>query len=456
MTTIEVHRPTSSTRAQRSKQRAWGVTILLFAFFSLNFVDKAVIGLASDQIRDEFGISSAQFGLLGSAFFWLFAVGAIVFTWLFKKTYYTWAAAFLMLAWLVCLAPAVFPISFGGLLASRIVLGFVEGPTHALCQSTVADLFGPNKRAFAGAVVNAGSSVGPLVAAPILTWIIITFSWHTAFGVLAACAAAWLVCWQLYVDRFPLRRAHSSAAAAPIEDEAGTDQATGEAAADVVVPFGRLLALRSFWGLAMACFAGYLISALEVTWLPAYLHKALGYSHQTAGNLMVLPYLAAIAVLLGAGLLSGWLMRRGHTSHVARGRLTAVLLVIGGLAMALFTRLQPGPFQLTLVVIAFAVNSVPFSIAFHGASDFLPAKQRTAFFGCIVGVYSLAGIAAPYVLGLVVEHAKTPAAGYAQGFLWIGFVIAVLGGVGGLLVNPERARATLERVALERSVGGAK
>lgn len=456
MTTLEVHPPMPSSRVMRNRRRAWGVTILLFFFFSLNFADKAVVGLASDQIRSDFGISAAQFGLLGSAFFWLFAAGAILFTWIFKKTYYTWAAAFLMLSWLICLAPAIFPISFGGLLASRIVLGFVEGPTHALCQSTIADLFGPNRRAFAGAVVNAGSSVGPLIAAPALTWVILTFSWHAAFAVLAVCAAVWLVCWLLYVDRFPLRRSASRVVPGWIENRADSEPLAEEPVVDIDVPFGRLLALRSFWGLAMACFAGYLIAALEVTWLPAYLHKALGYSHQAAGNLMILPYLATIVVLLGAGLLSGRLLRRGHSSHVARGRLTAVLLVIGGLAMALFTRLQPGPIQLALVVVAFAVNSVPFSIAFHGASDFLPAKQRTAFFGCIIGVYSLAGIAAPYALGMVIEHAKTPAAGYAQGFLWIGIIIAVLGGIGGMLVNPERARATLETVALERSIGGAK
>ncbi|UUK33906.1 MFS transporter [Rhodococcus opacus] len=191
MVTIETSPgDTGQRRPRPASRRAWGIVVLLFLFFTLNFADKAAIGLASHQIRDNLGITAGQYGLLSSAFFWLFAVGAVTLTAVLRKISYTWGAGLLMVTWIVSMLPLTVQTSFGVLLACRIALGFFEGPTHALCQSIVADRFAPDKRATAGALVNAGSSVGPLVAAPVLTWVILTWSWHAAFAV----SLRWVCC----------------------------------------------------------------------------------------------------------------------------------------------------------------------------------------------------------------------------------------------------------------------
>ncbi|MFC0454448.1 MFS transporter [Rhodococcus jostii] len=415
-------------------RRAWGIVLFLFLFLTLNFADKAAVGLSSQQIRHDLGLTAGQYGLLSSAFFWLFAVGAVTLSAVLRKISYTWGAALLMLAWILSMAPLTVPTSFGVLITCRIVLGFFEGPAHALCQSIVADRFAPEKRATAGAIVNAGSSVGPLIAAPTLTWVILAWSWHAAFVVLVAVGVLWLIGWLWYADQLPFRKTEGGDGTPEVHD----------ANSDIVVPFRRLLMLRSFWGLVMLSFAGYLISSLKVAWLPAYLNEGLGYSAGTVGALVTIPYVVAVVVLLSAGILSGRLLRRGHSSRVARGYLTGAYLVAGGLSMMIFTQLDPGPMQLVFVIAAFAVNSVAFSVAFAGASDFLPARQRVAFFGCIIAAYSVAGIVAPYALGLIVEHSPTAAAGYSTGFLCVGVTVCVLGVIGGVMLDPEKARATLE------------
>ncbi|MGW6462044.1 MFS transporter, partial [Streptomyces sp. NPDC055078] len=281
-------------RGARPDRRAWGVVILLFVFYTLNFADKAAIGIAAGPIREDLGLSAGQFGLASSAFFWLFALGAVSFTVALRWISFKWAAAFLMVTWVVSMAPLTMPTTFGVLLVSRIVLGLFEGPTHALCQSIVADRFPPEKRAFAGAVVNTGSSVGPLICAPALTWLIVTYSWHAAFIALIAAGLLWLVVWLLCIERQPLRKQ-------PTLDDATDTDPNGH----IDVPFTTLLKLRSFWGLAMLSFAGYLITSLKISWLPAYLNEGLGYATTTVGTLITVPYICAIAVLLGSGAVSG-------------------------------------------------------------------------------------------------------------------------------------------------------
>ncbi|NKY87689.1 MFS transporter [Nocardia veterana] len=433
-----------NSRADKKPQipaKAWILVLFLFLFFTLNFADKALIGLAATHIRHDLHLSASQYGLLSSAFFWLFALGAVALAIVLRKITYVWGGVLLMSAWVFTMLPLTVPTTFGVLLVSRMLLGFFEGPAHAFCQSVVADRFPPERRAFAGALVNSGSSIGPLVAAPTLTWVILTWSWHTAFFVLVVVGGLWILAWVRFTDRMPFRNsAHP-----------GTRTTVGSGDLDpnghIVVPFYRLLMLRSFWGLVLMSFAGYMISSLKVSWLPAYLHDGLGYSERVVGALSSIPYAAAVVVLLSAGLLSGRLLRIGYSARLARGALTGLYLLGGGVAMIAFTQTGAGIMQLILVTVAFSVNSVAFSVAFAGAADFLPARQRVAFFGCIIAAYSVAGIVAPYGLGLLVDPAPDPAQGYATGFLTVGIAVCVLGVLGALMLNPEKARADLERLS---------
>lgn len=417
-----------------TSKRYWGIVLMLLIFSMLNFADKAAIGLASKPIRESMGLTASQYGLLSSAFFWLFAIGAVVLTAAFRKISYTWAMGILMFTWILTMLPLTVPTTFGVLFASRIALGFFEGPAHAMCQSIVHGLFPPEKRATAGAIVTSGTSLGPLIAAPLLTWIILRWDWHASFIFLVAVSVVWIIMWFFFADKLPFKKRPET-----LEEKEVAVDPNG----DIKVPFYRLLMLPSFWGLALLSFAGYLITSLKVTWLPAFMNEGLGYSMQTVGVLVSIPYVCAAILLLASGALSGWMLKRGFSSRAARSYLTAAFLLFAGVCMISFTKVEPGTLQLVLVVAAFSINSIAFAIGFAGASDFLPAHQRASFFGCIVAVYSVAGMVAPYVLGLIVENAPTPTEGYANGFFIVGIVICVFGVIGGLMLNPARARIRL-------------
>src|SRR5208282_5368522 len=56
----------------------WLTVALLFLFMLINFADKAVIGIAAVPIMQEMKLSPREFGLVGSSFFLLFALSAVV------------------------------------------------------------------------------------------------------------------------------------------------------------------------------------------------------------------------------------------------------------------------------------------------------------------------------------------------------------------------------------------
>src|SRR5207237_7987955 len=68
----------AASRHSGTPMGAWLIVSLLFLLMVINFADKAVIGIAAVPIMDELKLTPREFGLLGSSFFLLFAVSAIV------------------------------------------------------------------------------------------------------------------------------------------------------------------------------------------------------------------------------------------------------------------------------------------------------------------------------------------------------------------------------------------
>src|SRR3979409_2095902 len=89
--------------AQPTPKGAWKVTSLLFLFMLVNFADKIVVGLAGVPIMAELKLEPEQFGLLGSSFFFLYAISAIVVGFIVNHIATRWVLLALALIW--ALAP---------------------------------------------------------------------------------------------------------------------------------------------------------------------------------------------------------------------------------------------------------------------------------------------------------------------------------------------------------------
>ncbi|MGW4339615.1 MFS transporter [Rhodococcus koreensis] len=412
--------------APPSRSRAWTVTALLFAFLVLNFADKAVLGFAGLHIQRDLGITPQQFGLVQSAFFWLFAVGAIVLGALSSRIGVRWLLAVLMLIWIVTMVPLLGPVSFGVLLACRIVLGFAEGPAYALATHSVHSWFSPEKRALPGGIVTAGASVGPLLAAPVLTWVIVTWSWHAAFGVLIVLGGAWAVVWLIFGKNAP---SHTAAADGTVE------------LADA--SYRTLLTTGTVVGIALLTFFSYWSTTLKVAWLPVYLSDGLGYDTITAGRLIMLPYAFAAAGAIGAGFLSNRLTVRGVSRRVSRGFLAGGLIVAAGVSMIAFTLLSAGLPQMVFITLAFSLNTAAYAVAFTSIADIVHPSKRGPILGFLVAFYSMAGVLAPLVLGYFVGNASDKVTGYGHGFALTGILMTLGGAAATFLVRPEHDAAKL-------------
>ncbi len=97
---------------QPTPKGAWKITFLLFLFMLVNFADKIVVGLAGVPIMTELKLEPEQFGLLGSSFFFLFSISAIVVGFIVNRIATRWVLLALAVIWALAQFPMVGTVSF--------------------------------------------------------------------------------------------------------------------------------------------------------------------------------------------------------------------------------------------------------------------------------------------------------------------------------------------------------
>ncbi len=317
---------------------AWKITFLLFLFMLVNFADKIVVGLAGVPIMTELKLDAEQFGTLGSSFFLLFSISAIVVGFIVNSVPTRWVLLAMAVIWSVAQFPMVGTVSFTTLLICRIILGAGEGPAFSVAVHAIYKWFPDEKRTLPTAILSQGSAFGVILAVPALNWIIVNHSWHYAFGALGVVGLMWVVAWLVMGKEGPLV------------------QTVAMAANDPRVPYFQLLTSRTFIGCCAATFGAYWALSLGLTWFTPFIVQGLGFSQKDAGWISVLPWVFGAVVVLLAGWISQVMLTRGFTTRGARGVLGSVPLIIGGLILATMSYAAPGGMMIALLVVGYRVE----------------------------------------------------------------------------------------------------
>ena len=415
---------TSRTRPAATPKGAWKVTFLLFLFMLVNFADKIVVGLAGVPIMTELNLSAEQFGLLGSSFFFLFSISAIVVGFIVNKVPTRWVLLVLALVWAVAQFPMVGSVGFTTLLICRIILGAGEGPAASVAVHAIYKWFPDEKRAMPTAILSQGSDFGVILAVPALNFVIVNYGWHYAFGALGIVGLMWSAAWLWLGQEGPL---------AEIELAGLREQR---------VPYLQLLTSRTFVGCVAATFGAYWALSLGLTWFTPFLVKGLGFSQQQAGFISILPWVFGACVVMTTGWLSQRLMARGVSTRMARGVLGATPLIFGGMLMAAMPHVDGATTRIALLVVGSGLCGSIYVVCAPMIGEFTPVSQRGAVIAIYGALYTLAGIIAPVVMGKMIQASGSLLDGYMSGFT-INAVIMVIAGLTGLALlwpNTERAR----------------
>ena len=409
----------------RPEKGAWAIVALLFVFMMINFADKAIIGLAGVPIMNELNLTPKQFGLVGSSFFFLFSISAIVTGFIVNRIKSKWALLAMGLIWALVQFPMLGTVGIELLIACRIVLGAGEGPAYPVALHATYKWFPDKERAIPTAVIAQGSAIGVVIAIPLLNLIITNYSWHYAFGALGIVGLLWVVAWAFLGKEGSI-----------VESAAEQGLVAGAR-----VPYRDLLLNPTNIASWCAYFGAYFGLALVLSWFTPYLVKGLGFDQATAGKLTALPFIVGFFVVIAGSWLSQRMMQNGSSSRSARGIVCGIAICLGGFALLAAPYATSVAMTIALIIAGTTLPSVVYILSPAILSEITPVSQRGAILAINSAVGTSAGIIAPYIMGSVIEGAASAAEGYSNGFTVCGVVTLIGGLIGLIFLRPENERA---------------
>ncbi len=157
----------------------------------------------------------------------------------------------------------------------------------------------------------------------------------------------------------------------------------------------------------------------------------------------MLPWVFGASMVLLAGWLSQHLLATGVSTRASRGVLGAAPLVFGGAVLLLMPYVDSPGWRVALLVLGTGVSGAIYVVCPAMIGEFTPTSQRGAVISIYGAIYTLAGVAAPFVMGSVLEDAATPLEGYLAGFQILAAILIAAGTLGLLLLWPNSDRARL-------------
>lgn len=458
---VKVSRPEIDAKRGMSKQtlnRAWLITGLLILFQMINFADKAVLGLVAESVMSELGMTSTQFGFIGSSFFFLFAISGIIVGFIAEKVQTRWLILVMGISWAVL----QFPMLLGGgamaLLVTRIVLGAAEGPASSISLTHVQGWFEPSTRGFPSSLVASGTTIGPVVAAPILAYIIAhpDLGWRWAFGFLGLVGLIWTVLWAIVAKEGPYSHFKSKEndqklQAVPVIYDPNCKSIVKYVDVLTIVPIVRIFFSKMFLSSFLAGLGCFWSLGFLTTWAPKYIASIGTFSPEIIAAVSSLPWILGAISLAGAGYFSRIFMKKGVTVHISLGFVFGLLVFVSGIAFYLIPFLS-GAICILLITVA-AGFAMCFPLATMAVGFSVSSKQRAAVMATLVATSSIGGIVSPTMVGylmdaagyiqpakgvpLVPEMAEKLIIGMNHGFEYIGIYMIIAGLISMVFLNPD-------------------
>lgn len=290
------------------KHLRWWIVWTLFGSTVINYINRQTLSVLAPVIASELRLTHTDYSRIVSAFqiayavMWL--VGGVILDLIGTRL----GLALAMVWWSVASILTPLAHSVASFSAFRFLLGMGEGFNWPGASKSVAEWFPARERGLAVAIFDSGSSVGAVLAPPLVAGIAALLGWRYAFVAIGLLGFFWLIPWLRFYQPFARHPRLGAGERALIESGRDAPAASPEPG---VRRWLALLRDRNVWGIAMGRALTDPVWWFYVFWLPEYLSDARGFSLKQIGAFAWIPFLFSDLGNFTAGLASGFLIRRG-------------------------------------------------------------------------------------------------------------------------------------------------
>ena len=376
-----------------------GLVLLLGAAIFLNYVDRGAIGIAAPLMKSDLGLSDEEYGLVFSAFFWIYAPVQLFAGWLCDRfSVYRLMSAGILL-WAVATLLMGFAGGFASLLVLRVMLGIGESISFPGSSKIIARHVPAEQRGMANAVVATGLALGPAIGTLAGGLILGSLGWQAIFLVFGIVTLIWLLPWRRVVQSLPT---------------------TGHRDVGANVPVGELLTKWPLWSMSIVHALGNYCFYFLLAWLPLFLTKSRGFSIGEMTMLATLGYAVQGACALGYGHFSDWWTRSGRSEALCRRWMMVISQALAAVAI-LGLAFAHSALAIGFLLCVAGAASASLSLNLYAVAQmFSGPRAAGTWVGVQNAIGNLSGILGPIITGIVVQRA-----GYNSAFILTAAVAAV-------------------------------
>lgn len=400
-------------RPGRTTSRKWWVCGLLLLASAINYMDRQTLANAATRITTQFALSQEQYGDLEFGFGWAFAAGSLLFGILVDRFPVRQVYPLALVLWSLTGFATGLVTGYDQLLLCRILLGFFEAGHWPCAVKTTRWLLAPQDRSMGNSLLQSGTSIGA-VATPLVMRAMLTdelSSWRLPFMVVGAGGLFWVAAWFLLVQP------HDLADTGPEESRPGAGRETAENS------IWQVFLDRRMW-IVLAVIA--LINTGWQTvraWLPKFLQEGRHFTESAALYFNSAFYIATDIGVIGAGLLTVWLVRRKWSVGQSRLFTFGLCAMLSGLAVLI--PWLPGNWWLLALLLVMGAGLLGVFPIYHALTQDISARHQ----GKVTGIASIAAWAfappAQKLFGRLIDTTRS---------FDLGFVVAGLLPLGALVL----------------------
>jgi len=356
------------------------VPLLALAIF-INYVDRGNLATAAPLIKTQLNITNYQFGVLVSAFFWIYAPAQVLAAWMAQKFNAYRTLTIGLALWSIATMLSGFATGFAMLLALRVLLGLGESVGFPASSKLMAQHLPPHLLGLSNALISAGLMLGPAAGTFFGGLLIAHAGWRVLFISFGALSLLWLIPWLMNTRRLSAD-AHTLASVEP--------------------SFAKLLARRELWGTSIGHFCANYPFYLVLSWLPLYLVKVHGFTLTQMAQLGGLVYVLSAAFVLVFGFLADRWMARGGSSTLVRKTMACT----GGLAtMVCMLACAEGDVRLAIggLLLSSVGNGLTTFNLYAIGQTLAGPKAAGKWMGLQNGLGNVSGIVGPLFTGWVID-----------------------------------------------------
>jgi len=377
----------AASRPEQTTSFVSTIGILLALAMFINYVDRGNLATAAPLIKDELRITNTEFGVLISAFFWIYVPFQLIAAWFVTKFGAYRALVGGLLVWSIATVLTGLAGGFFSLLVLRVVLGLGESASFPATSKLLAQNLPVEKLGFANALVSTGIILGPAVGTVVGGLVMAQYGWRMLFVLFGLVSLLWLVPW-LAVTR--------SWAAAKLLEVRSVEQPS----------FRKLLRRRELWGAAIGHFANNYTFYTILTWLPLYLVKVQGFTLAEMARMGGVVYIAAAFFSLTCGWIADRWMSFGASSNRVRKFFIGSACAIAIMCMLLCATGNPSLAIAGLLISSIGQGMGGFNLYAIGQTLAGPAGTAK-WIGLQNCIGNIAGIVAPVITGVIVDLTGT-------------------------------------------------